>query len=184
MTLLSTLNQCAPQSQAWMDVLYGMLLLTLTRSVDLVYFVLQFPATVLHELMHFISALIWGGQPSWPRLLPRRQGAQWILGEVEIHNLNMLNVWPIALAPLLLLPFFLLQLGVLPNHPPLLQRSIHAYLGVALLFGSIPSGHDFNLIWRHSRWLVLLLFALFLTLVLLDPLLLHLHLASRLASEV
>ncbi len=185
MTFLATINQCTPPAaQAWMDVLYGILLLNLSRSVEPIYFILQFPATVLHELMHYLFALIWGGQPSWPSFWPRRQGQQQVLGSVETRSLNLLNVWPIALAPLILIPIFVLQLPLFPNHPPLLQRCIHAALGVSLLSGSIPSSQDFALIWQHSRWLLLVLLALILAFALLDPLFLHLHLASHLASAL
>jgi hypothetical protein len=56
--------------------------------------------TFLHELAHFVVALILNGRPVGFSLLPKRYGTGWILGSVEVSNARWYNALPIAMAPL------------------------------------------------------------------------------------
>lgn len=72
---------------------------------------LALPATVLHELSHYLVALISGGRPTSFSIIPRSQSIEisggtrkvWTLGSVGFHP-NMVSAVPTALAPLLYLP--------------------------------------------------------------------------------
>lgn len=61
------------------------------------------PSTILHELAHFLTALILGCHPTLPSVIPRPEGRGWRLGSVSAR-ITWLTAFPVALAPLLLLP--------------------------------------------------------------------------------
>jgi len=57
-----------------------------------------FPFTVMHELSHFVAALLTGGRPSSLSVWPRRSGNGWVLGSVKSVP-TLLSAAPTALAP-------------------------------------------------------------------------------------
>lgn len=59
--------------------------------------------TLLHELAHFLTALLLNARPSGFSLIPKRNGEGWTLGSVTVTNLRWYNAAPVALAPLVLL---------------------------------------------------------------------------------
>lgn len=67
------------------------------------YSLVAFPGTVAHELGHYLCAMLCFARPNFPSLIPVREGRGWTLGSVEFVP-TIVNVIPIALAPLLLLP--------------------------------------------------------------------------------
>ncbi len=74
-------------------------------------FLWNFLGVVLHELSHYIVALLLNGKPELPSLIPKREvyykgGMEhtlWILGHVKVRNLNSFNKFFIGLAPALIL---------------------------------------------------------------------------------
>lgn len=61
------------------------------------------PVTIMHEMAHFVVALLLGGEPTGVCLWPKRTGNRWILGSVTAR-VTLLSAAPTALAPLLWLP--------------------------------------------------------------------------------
>lgn len=57
------------------------------------------PFTVMHELAHFVAALLTGGRPSSFSVWPRRVTGGWVLGSVNSIP-TILSAAPTALAPL------------------------------------------------------------------------------------
>lgn len=73
--------------------------------------VLALPSTILHELAHFLVALVTGGRPTGFSIIPRARevaiaGVQrkvWVLGSVNFAPTNI-SAFPTAIAPLFFLP--------------------------------------------------------------------------------
>lgn len=72
-------------------------LLALTRNIAAQIF-LSLPATVLHELAHWVVALLTGSSPSLPSVWPRRVANGWQLGQVSFEAKTFSAGW-VALAP-------------------------------------------------------------------------------------
>lgn len=62
----------------------------------------RIPSTLLHELAHYLLAHVTGSRPTPIDLVPRRDGAEWVLGSVVFHPKPLTAAF-VALAPLLLL---------------------------------------------------------------------------------
>ena len=67
------------------------------------FFVFTLPGTLCHELAHFCIGYLTGAQPTSLSLIPRRMGARWQLGAVQLSRLRWYNAAPAALAPFLIL---------------------------------------------------------------------------------
>lgn len=87
-----------------------LLLMHLARRWSLLYALVVWPGTVLHELAHWLVALLLGGQPTSLSVVPARSERGWRLGSVGIRRARWFNALPIALAPLLLAPLAWLAL--------------------------------------------------------------------------
>jgi hypothetical protein len=84
-------------------------------------FILLLPGTALHELLHWVVALLTNGRPIHASLWPKRKDADsWTLGEVNITNLTWYNGLWISLAPI---------------------------LGIGMLLALTPNGQQ----WRYSE---------------------------------
>ena len=98
---------------AWTDIAFVVLALGLAhvarRSVWS-YALVALPGTLLHELSHWLVALLSGGQPTSPSVFPVRSERGWRLGSVGIRRVRWFNAVPIAFAPLLLAPLAWLAL--------------------------------------------------------------------------
>lgn len=82
-----------------------LLLLQLARRWMPLFALLVWPGTVLHELSHWGVALLLGGKPTAPDLVPvRTERGRWRLGSIGIRRVRWFNALPIGLAPLLLAP--------------------------------------------------------------------------------
>ena len=79
-----------------------LVLMRLARRWSLLYALLVWPGTVLHELAHWLVALPLGGQPTSLSIVPARTERGWRLGSVGVRRARWFNALPIALAPLLL----------------------------------------------------------------------------------
>lgn len=110
-----------------------------------IYILLAWPATIVHELSHFIVGVLLQARPVGFSVIPKRSATGWTLGEVRFSDLGPFNTIPVAMAPLLImLPVAVWMSTALPC--PFLPG--HA-LGVAeLLLGCWPSPQDWRLAGR------------------------------------
>ena len=82
----------------------ALLLIRLARHAGMWIFALvALPGTALHELSHFFVALVLGGSPSFPSLLPTRTERGWRMGHVQFRG-GHLRAMFVGMAPLLLAP--------------------------------------------------------------------------------
>lgn len=108
------------------------------------------PVTIMHELAHFVIALLLGGRPSGFSLWPRREAGGWRLGSVTARA-TLLSAAPTALAPLL----WLLIGGILlAFRSELAGESLARLCGVYLVVylcvaASIPSWQDLHVAVTH-----------------------------------
>jgi hypothetical protein len=130
---------------------------------------LNLPATLAHELSHWVVALVTGCRPSFPSVWPKRRpngGLQ--LGEVSFQEKRHVAAW-VALAPL--------GLSLIAGWGLLVRSSGGVFLEEVLLgtvfgflaWGALPSGQDWSIAIRHPIGaLTALLVYLFCGLLLLD----------------
>lgn len=96
---------------------------------------LRLPGTFVHEMSHFIVALILRGEPDSLSVIPHRDGRRVTLGAVGFARLTWYNAAPIALAPLWLWYLFWLD-------PP--AGAMTSTLYGFLLPSSVPSWQDWK----------------------------------------
>jgi hypothetical protein len=68
------------------------------------FWILAWPGTIMHELLHAVVGFVMLAQPSNFSILPRRTEFGMELGSVGFDNLTWYNKLPIAVAPLLAIP--------------------------------------------------------------------------------
>ena len=72
------------------------------------FWILAWPGTVIHELMHWIIGLITFAKPLNINIMPSPPGdGSRVLGSVEFANVGWWNALPVGLAPLLAFPLAL-----------------------------------------------------------------------------
>ncbi|MBV5329912.1 MAG: hypothetical protein JZU65_20175 [Chlorobium sp.] len=71
----------------------------LSSSGSFVVVIYCLPFTLMHEMSHFVVALLTGGRPSVFSVWPRRSENGWVLGSVSSAP-TLLSAAPTALAPL------------------------------------------------------------------------------------
>jgi hypothetical protein len=134
-----------------------------TYSIPLFGIVLNILGTFLHELTHFVFALMLNGKPDSFSLFPKRDGNYWTLGSVEISNATWYNKMPIGLAPLSLFIFAYYLNHLYVYYVP--SRDTFTDLGfifmlVILVENAIPSRQDlrvaFSNIFGCAFYLVLM----------------------------
>lgn len=114
------------------------------------------PITMMHELAHYMSALLLGGAPTGFCLWPKREHGRWQLGSVTAR-VTLISAAPTALAPLL----WLFVGGML-----LAKRPVLSYEALPMLCGiyvaaymcaaaSIPSWQDVKVALMHPLSLLL-----------------------------
>ena len=106
-----------------------------------VYSVFSLPATIAHELAHWCLARVLGAQPSFPSILPKREGDYWRLGSVNFVP-SLLNRIPVALAPFLLLPAGIWYAVVVMHPSTGWWYFAHGWVASSFLAGSLPSRQD------------------------------------------
>lgn len=109
-----------------------------------IHWIFTWPATVMHELAHFVVAMITFGQPKAISLLPKRTKSGVRLGQVTVGNLNAFNGALIAMAPLFLLGVaFALYTILIRDHSCDWTKLVPmAYLVANSVYGSVPSRSD------------------------------------------
>jgi hypothetical protein len=74
------------------------------------YWFLAWPGTIVHELLHWVTAILLGGRPTAISVVPdgiASNSEVRNLGYVRLSNVTWFNAAPIALAPMLALPVVL-----------------------------------------------------------------------------
>ena len=107
------------------------------------FWVLAWPGTVMHELMHYVVALVTFAQPSSFSVIPVIGDDEIVLGSVDCDNLTWFNRLPIALAPILGLGVALLALGAF-TFTFTVSGVITAWIIASVVAGSWPSSQDFR----------------------------------------
>lgn len=114
------------------------------------------PITIMHELAHYVLALLLGGKPTGFTLWPKREGGRWVLGSVTA-GATIISTGPTALAPLL---WLCAARQLLIDRTSLAEGSVQilccvyvaAYLCIA---ASIPSWQDIKVALMHPLSLIL-----------------------------
>ena len=106
----------------------------------------RLPGTALHELAHYLVALVTGGKPTGFTIIPRKCGSgdNWVLGSVTLRRPSAFSSLPTGLAPLLLLPFAWIAFrNWFLWFPRDLAHTIFLYAAVCLCCcSSVPSAQD------------------------------------------
>lgn len=103
------------------------------------------PGTIVHEGLHWIVGYLTLAGPSRFTVRPTDQA----YGQVWFSNLNWINTFPTATAPVLSLPaIYLLWPWITSNHEPVAAIAI-AWCVTATVAQCWPSGQDWRLCWQH-----------------------------------
>jgi len=112
----------------------------------------RLPATLLHELTHFIAGLLTNAKPSGASIIPHKQDdGSWTLGSVTFSNIRWYNGALVGLSPLLL---GLIFVPLIPgewafSHTQI--KDLWIWLAMAYLFPSaMPSGVDLLIALKSS----------------------------------
>ena len=128
-----------------------LLVFRLLRVRFWLFFYFTFLSILLHELAHFVVALVTNGKPRGLSLIPEQTLNGVVLGKMLSANTRWYNGTVIALAPLLLwaLAYGFFFTFVLKEANPWLL-GIKIYLLASLIEGGLPSPSDFRLGARYS----------------------------------
>lgn len=109
----------------------------------------NFMGTLFHELAHFFMALIFLKVPSSLTLVPKQEGNYYNFGSVSlsIDKLNIINKFPISIAPIFIFPLILLNEDFYFLFYKLFGNSLYSnifmiYLMVVLSLNAFPSTTD------------------------------------------
>jgi hypothetical protein len=123
----------------------ALLLIRLARHAGMWIFALvALPGTALHEFSHFAVALVLGGAPSFPSLLPQSTDAGWRLGNVKFRA-GHLRASFVGMAPLLMAPLAWWWATALLAHAAWPIYALHAWIVAALVQACWPSATDWKL---------------------------------------
>lgn len=138
------------------------------------YALLIGPATLMHELTHWLVGWASGAHPTRLSIWPTRVGITRVrLGCVSFANAGRLNGGAAALAPLLLFPALVaLYRFVLPMHMSLVSFGIHSFFLAWLFEGAWPSRTDWRLAfacWPGSLLFISVWFGLLALVIPMSP---------------
>ena len=145
------------------------------------FFIFVLPGTIMHELAHFIMAILLNGKPSSFSLIPKKENNSYTLGSVSCKNITFYNALFIGLAPLVLIPLSLffgyLSINELmkfinntSDYNALSMYFVYTYLLFIALVSAMPSDADIKaaIFSRHGiiglifyGWIVYLTFKFF-----------------------
>ena len=109
-----------------------------------IFWVLAWPGTVVHELLHFTVGMVLLAQPCNLSIFPKprtEQGQE--LGRVDFQNIGWWNALPTGIAPMLGIPIAFILMSVFP-FTPTLTGFIGAWIIASILSQSWPSRVDFE----------------------------------------
>jgi hypothetical protein len=107
------------------------------------YSLFALPGTVMHEGSHWVVSYILGAKPSFPSLIPKRDGDAWRLGSVQAAS-NLITSIPIALAPFMLLPIGLWYAASIMSAGTGWWYLAHAWIAGTILIAGMPSRQDWS----------------------------------------
>ena len=76
------LSAISPLAALW--IVGAIVLMRVARYGGMwIYALVAFPGTLAHELSHYLVAFVLVGHPTFPSLIPVREGRAWRLGQVQ-----------------------------------------------------------------------------------------------------
>ena len=128
-----------------------LLVFRMLRARFWLFFYFTFLSILLHELAHFIVALVTNGKPRGLSLIPEQTVNGVVLGKMLSANTRWYNGTLIALAPLLLwgLAYWVFFTFVLQETNTLVL-AVKIYLLASLIEGGLPSPSDFRLAAKYA----------------------------------
>ncbi len=137
-------------------IVFALLLMHFAKRWVLLYALLAWPGTVLHELSHWLVAMLTGGRPTSLSLVPSRTERGWRLGAVGIGSVRWFNALPIGIAPLLLAPLAWIALSYSTRFAAATwQHWAALYVAVAAAASCLPSLADWKIVFSRPIGLLL-----------------------------
>lgn len=123
-------------------------------------FILAFPGTVIHELLHFTIGLVTGGHPVGFSVLPKKVEGGYVMGQVSFANINDYNALPISMAPLLapivlLLTFPMCIEYIGESENVILLSVLYSFVLMSGINECIPSSADFQILFSRKVGFIL-----------------------------
>jgi hypothetical protein len=119
--------------------------------------ILTLPSTFLHELAHYLVAIVTYGRPDKFNIYPQKtEDGGYVLGYVTFVP-TWYNAPIIGLAPLLLFPLAWLSYAAGVDSD-FTGKLIYGALAGTCLNGGVPSGVDLSFIYRYPMWLLVSIF--------------------------
>lgn len=125
-------------------------------------FLVALPATLFHELAHYIISYITYGKPNKLSIIPKKEGNSWTLGYVTSTNLRWDNQAIVSLAPLLLFPGIYYVLDYALKETVWYFLCVYGYVLANFIQGAIPSSVDLKLAIKKPLPILILFFFLYL----------------------
>ena len=124
--------------------------------------VIVWPGTVVHEIMHAVVGLVLLASPANFSVVPKPQvdGEERVIGSVDFYSMNWFNAFPIAIAPFFAIPLVLMNLHYLhlPKHVSFVTMDwkigAMVFLVASVLSQAIPSKPDFVVIAKRPFGIV------------------------------
>lgn len=147
-----------PSSSLYVGALVIALAIRITRKHMIWFWMASLPGIVLHEISHWITALVSFGNPGPPHIIPKKIGpGYWALGHVDCSHVRWYNGWMIGLAPLLLIPLsvFIIKFdnSSTVNMGNLLPDIGRAFLAAECWTDALPSKPDLKIV-AKSKWIL------------------------------
>lgn len=125
-------------------IIFSFLAIRLSQKNYYTMVLIYLPGVIVHELMHYLVALILAN-PTKFSIWPRRQGGKIVLGHVEVSGLHWLSAIPVAMAPLLMIPFSFFILSHALSLTTSIEQALWLFLFVNVLNSSLPSMQDYKM---------------------------------------
>lgn len=116
-----------------------------TQTYSKSFWVMAWPGTAMHEVLHWIVGWITLARPISMQLVPKIQGDRAVLGSVWFENVGWWNSVPVALAPLLGVPLAILFVAAMPPIGWTLTGVFTAWIAASVLSQSWPSREDWQI---------------------------------------
>jgi hypothetical protein len=124
------------------------------------FFLVAFPGVVLHEIAHYVIALLLRGAPEPISLMPKKDpDGTWVLGSVTFYP-SWWNAGFVALAPMYVLPAIGWGLFHSVQGDSLTDILLGGYLIACIAWGSRPSGADWKIAFSRPIGTLVLLIGL------------------------
>lgn len=146
-------------------VLMGALHRRLSSSRSFLAILYCLPFTIMHELSHFVAAILTGGRPSSFSVWPKKSGNGWVLGSVNFVP-TLLSAAPTSLAPLAWLVIGYYTVALWDFRPAWAPEYLVVVALYACTAACTPSWQDIKIALTHPFSLVLWGVVIYLVIVL------------------